>query len=185
VRGVSRLSVTLVAFVRGVIGIQSSANRRQAGLADEPPARHFKRLLRGHRQSAERAPDHSERCNDVRRARLDPLVLRKDVLADLDALVADEDLRTGDQLADVVLVLVAEGAAEEVRHRSDSVTTASRPFQRRRRRSGREEQLRRRTRAAASLRPSSSALSRSALERLGLRPREGTLPPPSSSSSPC
>ena len=45
---------------------------------------------------------------------LEPVVVRDDVVADLDALVADEDRRAGDQLADVVLVLVAEGAPEDL-----------------------------------------------------------------------
>src|SRR5262249_13860324 len=36
-----------------------------------------------------------------------------DVVADLDALVADEDRRAGDELPDVVLVLVAEGAPQD------------------------------------------------------------------------
>ena len=47
-------------------------------------------------------------------ARLEAVVVRDDVVADLDALVADEDRRARDQLADVVLVLVAERAAEDL-----------------------------------------------------------------------
>src|SRR5579872_97677 len=47
-------------------------------------------------------------------ARLELVVVRDDVVADLDALVADEDGRTGDQFADVVLVLVTERAAENL-----------------------------------------------------------------------
>src|SRR5262249_19981638 len=48
-------------------------------------------------------------------AALDPAVIRDDVVADVDALVADEDRGTGDQLADIILVLVAEGATEDFR----------------------------------------------------------------------
>ena len=47
-------------------------------------------------------------------ARLEPVVVGDDVVADLDALVADEDRRARNQLADVVLVLVAERAAEDL-----------------------------------------------------------------------
>src|SRR5436190_940474 len=47
-------------------------------------------------------------------ARLEPVVVRDDVVADLDALVADEHGRTRDQLADVVLVFVTERAAENL-----------------------------------------------------------------------
>ena len=47
-------------------------------------------------------------------ARLEPVVVRDDVVADLDALIADEDRRARNQLADVVLILVAEGAAEDL-----------------------------------------------------------------------
>ena len=46
-------------------------------------------------------------------ARLELVVVGDDVVADLDALVADEDRRARDQLADVVLILVAERAAED------------------------------------------------------------------------
>ena len=46
-------------------------------------------------------------------AALHPAVVRDDVVADVDALVADEDGGPGDQLADVVLVLVAERATED------------------------------------------------------------------------
>ena len=42
------------------------------------------------------------------------VVVGDDVVADLDALVADEHSRARDQLADVVLVLVAERAAEDL-----------------------------------------------------------------------
>ena len=45
---------------------------------------------------------------------LEAVVVGDDVVADLDALIADEDGRTGDELADVVLVLVAEGAAQDL-----------------------------------------------------------------------
>ena len=45
---------------------------------------------------------------------LEPVVVRDDVVADLDALVADEDRRARNQLADVVLVLVAERAAQDL-----------------------------------------------------------------------
>ena len=47
-------------------------------------------------------------------AALDPAVVRDDVVADVDALVADEDRGARDQLADVVLVLVAERAAQDL-----------------------------------------------------------------------
>ena len=47
-------------------------------------------------------------------ARLEPVVVRDDVVADLDALIADKDRRARDQLADVVLVLVTERAAENL-----------------------------------------------------------------------
>ncbi len=46
-------------------------------------------------------------------ARLEPVVVGDDVVTDLDAFIADEDRRAGDQLADVVLILVAERAAED------------------------------------------------------------------------
>ena len=45
---------------------------------------------------------------------LEAVVVGDDVVADLDALVADEDRRAGDQLPDVVLVLVAEGAPQDL-----------------------------------------------------------------------
>src|SRR5262245_24850704 len=45
---------------------------------------------------------------------LEPVVVRNDVVADLHALVADEDRRTRNQLADVVLIFVAERAAENL-----------------------------------------------------------------------
>ena len=51
-----------------------------------------------------------------RRARalgLEPVVVGDDVVADLDALVTDEHGRACDELADVVLILVAEGAAQD------------------------------------------------------------------------
>src|SRR5439155_9443382 len=43
----------------------------------------------------------------------EPVVVGDDVVADLDALVADEDGRTRNQLPDVVLVLVTEGAPKD------------------------------------------------------------------------
>ena len=48
----------------------------------------------------------------ARAAVLEPVVVGDDVVADLDALVADEDGRARNQLADVVLILVAERAAK-------------------------------------------------------------------------
>ena len=48
-------------------------------------------------------------------ARLEAVVVRDDVVADLDTLVADEDGRPGNQLADVVLILVAERAPQHFR----------------------------------------------------------------------
>ena len=45
---------------------------------------------------------------------LEAVVVRNDVVADLDALVADEDGRPGDELANVVLVLVTEGAPQDL-----------------------------------------------------------------------
>ncbi len=42
------------------------------------------------------------------------LVVGDDVVADIDTLVADEDGRAGDELPDVVLVLVAERATEDL-----------------------------------------------------------------------
>jgi hypothetical protein len=47
-------------------------------------------------------------------ARLEPVVVRDDVVADLDTLVADEDRRARNELADVVLILVAERAPEDL-----------------------------------------------------------------------
>src|SRR6185312_6770861 len=47
-------------------------------------------------------------------ARLEAIVVRDDVVADLDAFIADEYRRAGNQLADVVLVLIAEQAAENL-----------------------------------------------------------------------
>ncbi len=47
-------------------------------------------------------------------AGLEAVVVGDDVVADLDALIADEDRRARNQLADVVLVLVAERAAEDL-----------------------------------------------------------------------
>src|SRR5690606_9283678 len=44
-----------------------------------------------------------------------PVVVGDDVVADLDALVADEHGRARNQLADVVLILVAERAAQDFR----------------------------------------------------------------------
>ena len=48
------------------------------------------------------------------RAAIELVVVRDDVVADLDALVADEDGRSRDQLADVVLILIAERAAKDL-----------------------------------------------------------------------
>ena len=48
------------------------------------------------------------------RAALALLVVGDDVVADVHALVADEDGRSGDQLPDVVLVLVTERTAEDL-----------------------------------------------------------------------
>src|SRR5690349_3128524 len=47
-------------------------------------------------------------------ARLEAVVVRDDVVADLDAFIADEDGGAGNELADVVLILVAERAAENL-----------------------------------------------------------------------
>jgi hypothetical protein len=47
-------------------------------------------------------------------ARLEPVVVGDDVVADFDALVADEDRRARNELADVVLVFIAERAAEDL-----------------------------------------------------------------------
>src|SRR5439155_15934127 len=49
-----------------------------------------------------------------RAAVLEPVVVGDDVVADLDALVADEDGRTRDELPDVVLVLVTERAPQDL-----------------------------------------------------------------------
>ena len=46
-------------------------------------------------------------------ARLEPVVVGDDVVTDLDAFITDEDRRAGNQLADVVLILVTERAAED------------------------------------------------------------------------
>src|SRR5262249_25097554 len=46
---------------------------------------------------------------------LEPVVVGNDVVADLDALIADEDRGPGNELPDVVLILVAEGATEDFR----------------------------------------------------------------------
>ncbi len=51
---------------------------------------------------------------------LEAVVVGDDVVADLDALVADEDRRSGNQLPDVVLILVAERAAQDFRSRRSS-----------------------------------------------------------------
>ena len=56
----------------------------------------------------------------ARAAAVEAVVVRDDVVADLDALVADEDRRARDQLADVVLILVAERAAQGSRRRPRS-----------------------------------------------------------------
>src|SRR5262245_23368552 len=53
-----------------------------------------------------------ERRTDA--AVLESVVVRNDVVADLHALVADEDRRARNQLADVVLIFVAERAAENL-----------------------------------------------------------------------
>jgi hypothetical protein len=53
-----------------------------------------------------------ERRTDT--AILEPVVVGDDVVADLDALVADEYRRSGNQLANVVLILVAERAAKDL-----------------------------------------------------------------------
>jgi len=45
---------------------------------------------------------------------LEPVVVGDDVVADFNALVANEDGRTRDELSDVVLILVAEGAAQDL-----------------------------------------------------------------------
>src|SRR5262249_24237096 len=45
---------------------------------------------------------------------LEPVVVRNDVIADLDALIADEDGGARDQLPDVILVLVAERTAQDL-----------------------------------------------------------------------
>jgi hypothetical protein len=45
---------------------------------------------------------------------LETIVVRNDVVADLDALIADEHRRPGDELPDVVLVLVAEGTPQDL-----------------------------------------------------------------------
>jgi len=44
----------------------------------------------------------------------DPPIVRDDVVADVDALVADEDRGPGNELTDVVLVFVAERATEDL-----------------------------------------------------------------------
>ena len=70
-------------------------------LADDVLVEELLDLLR-HRQRRARAA-----------ARLEAVVVGDDVVTDLDALIADEDRRACDQLADVVLILVAERAAED------------------------------------------------------------------------
>src|SRR5205823_5479706 len=50
----------------------------------------------------------------ARAAILEPVVVRDDVVADFNALVANENGRARDELADVVLVLVAEGTAQDL-----------------------------------------------------------------------
>src|SRR4029453_4321265 len=45
-------------------------------------------------------------------ARFEPVVVRDDVVADFDALITDKDRGARDELADVVLVLITERAAE-------------------------------------------------------------------------
>ena len=60
-------------------------------------------LMSGGDGSDERTPRFSNRLSSG-----------DDVVADLDALIADEHGRARDQLADVVLILVAERAAENL-----------------------------------------------------------------------
>jgi hypothetical protein len=48
---------------------------------------------------------------------VEAVVVGDDVVADLNALVADEHRRSGNQLPDVILVLVTEQAAEGLRFR--------------------------------------------------------------------
>src|SRR5678816_175082 len=63
-----------------------------------------------------------EELLDVRRGRqrrtdaavFEAIVVRDDVVADLDAFIADEYCRARDQLADVVLIFIAERAAENL-----------------------------------------------------------------------
>jgi hypothetical protein len=51
---------------------------------------------------------------DVVRCRFEALIFVNNVLADGDALVADEDGRSGDQFPDVILALVAKGASKHI-----------------------------------------------------------------------
>src|SRR5207302_8626440 len=69
-------------------------------LADDVLVEELLDLLRGR----ERRP---------RAAIFEAVVIRDDVVADLDALVADENRRPRDELPDVVLVLVAEGTPQD------------------------------------------------------------------------
>src|SRR5688500_10186524 len=57
---------------------------------------------------------HRQRRRPGAPAGFEFVVVRDDVVADLDALVANEDRRARDQLADVILVLVAERTAEDL-----------------------------------------------------------------------
>ena len=50
----------------------------------------------------------------ARAAAVEAVVVRDDVVADLDAFIADEDRRARDQLADVVLIFIAERAAKNL-----------------------------------------------------------------------
>jgi hypothetical protein len=51
---------------------------------------------------------------DIARCGFEALIFVNDVLADSDALVADEDRRAGDQFPDVILALVAKGASKHI-----------------------------------------------------------------------
>ncbi len=45
---------------------------------------------------------------------IEPVVVGDDVVADLDAFIADEDRGAGNELADVVLIFVAERTAQDL-----------------------------------------------------------------------
>jgi hypothetical protein len=45
---------------------------------------------------------------------LEPVVIRDDVVADLDTLVANEDGWSGDELPDIILIFVAKRATEDL-----------------------------------------------------------------------